>query len=117
MSLTADQVHGIPYQLIHRTASACSLDRPTRWIIYQLFGSGAVDHYVDDMVALQRFIGPSEAIKWAVMACPLSSSDRHAALVGRWERGERALAAEVRACLTSVPAFSFEQPHWISVVR
>src|SRR5262249_54659370 len=30
-------ISALPYQLIHRLASVCSVDRPTRYLIYQIF--------------------------------------------------------------------------------
>ncbi|MGH9641049.1 MAG: DUF6946 family protein [Terriglobales bacterium] len=37
--VSPETVSGIPYQVIHRTASVCCVDRPIRSVVYQVFAS------------------------------------------------------------------------------
>jgi hypothetical protein len=51
-SIPRHAVRDVPYQLIHRTASVCSVERRKRIVAYQVFGDSPADHYVED---LRRF--------------------------------------------------------------
>jgi hypothetical protein len=67
-SLTTSNVKDIPYQLVHRTASACHLSKKRTVVIYQVFtleGSVHKGFYNDDMRSLRDLVG--EAIDLYVL--------------------------------------------------
>ena len=59
-----DQVSACVYQMVHRLASVCWVDRPVRILTYQLFDLGA-DHgsYLRDLQHLSRVFGLEEIIE------------------------------------------------------
>ena len=56
-SLRAAHVMDLPYQLIHRTASVCSVSGPVRAVVYQVFGEALLDYYVNNLSELWRRLG------------------------------------------------------------
>ncbi|MGO8816567.1 MAG: DUF6946 family protein [Terriglobia bacterium] len=110
-SLSVHSVMDLPYQLIHRTASVCSVDRPDRRVVYQIFfRSGRVppDYYPNDLNNLWERLGRPVAPRFHVVDCPLRSRPAHENLVKRWEQGERQLGEAVRDALLKGPLFFFQ---------
>ena len=108
--LDVTQVLDLPYQLIHRTASACSVQRPTRSVVYQVFGSGPVDYYVNSLAELWRLLSASPLLAFHVLACPLEKLPAYVGLEERWRRRDPAIASAVRSALLAGPRFSFGEP-------
>lgn len=109
-SLRAADVIDLPYQLIHRTASVCSVSRPVRAVVYQVFGEGLLDYYVNNLSELWRRLGRTAGIGFHVLGCPLSSLQTHKDLVKQWKQGDRLVGDAVRAALLTGPLFSFGEP-------
>jgi hypothetical protein len=113
--LTVDRVADLPYQLIHRTASACAMDSSNRGVIYQLFGNGPIDHYVDDLLSLSRHLAFASALRFMVLACPFTAHAEFKALESRWARGERSMGKDLRRALIAGPLFSFGNPSVVAI--
>jgi hypothetical protein len=104
------EVSNIPYQLIHRTASVCSLVRRERIVVYQLFGASDLDVYRRDLTALHTLVSTA-AIRFVIVACPFKKSVRYVELEAAWHRGERHdLSGRVRQALLDGPLFTFAVP-------
>ena len=103
----------LPYQLIHRCASAAQLDRPQRAVVYLVFGEQVAAHYEQHMRALQQVVGTRADLKLVVASCRMEPSDIVLKLEARWDAGERELAKDVRAGLLRGPLFSFAKPRQI----
>jgi hypothetical protein len=116
-SLRTADVMDLPYQLIHRTASVCSVSRPVRAVVYQVFGEGPFDYYVNSLSDLWRRFGRMAAIGFHVLGCPFSSLQTHEDLVKRWKQGDRHLGEAVRDALLTGSLFSFGEPTSQSVMR
>ena len=109
-SLSVADVMDLPYQLIHRTASVCSVSRPGRAVVYQVFGEGPFGYYVNNLSDLWRRLGRTAAIGFHVLGCPLNSLPTHEGLVKRWNQGDRHFGEAVRDALLTGPLFSFGEP-------
>lgn len=106
--LDVEELLNLPYQLIHRTASACYTSASGKRLVYMIFGPDHSDHYVDDVRALDRLLGPRAQVGMDVVSIPMTGNSRFARLTAAWDAGERQLAAEVRSALNKGPLFSFE---------
>jgi hypothetical protein len=104
-SLTALAVHDLPYQLIHRAASACFPEGQHRALAYLVFGEAAA-HYSTHMNSLAALLGPT-FLSLLVLSCPVTKLPAFVALERRWDGGERKLAREVRSALLAGSLFSF----------
>jgi hypothetical protein len=109
-SLRPVHVMDLPYQLIHRTASLCSVSAPDRAMVYQVFGETLLNYYVNNLSELWRRLGRTEAIRFHVLSCPLSRLPTHEGLVKRWKQRDRHVGEAVRAALLTGPLFSFGEP-------
>ncbi|MBI3628033.1 MAG: hypothetical protein HY217_00305 [Candidatus Rokubacteria bacterium] len=107
--LPIDAVLQLPYQLIHRAASACCPAAVHRAVIYQVFDVGRRDYYFQELGGL-RALMPAAALKLGVLATPATASAGYASLLARRDRGERRMAREVRSALVDGQVFSFAEP-------
>ncbi len=109
-SLRVAHVKDLPYQLIHRSASACAVSPPVPAVVYQVFGERLLDYYVNNLSELWRRLGRTEAIRFHVLSCPLKSLPTHEGLVKRWKQRDRHVGEAVRDALLTGPLFSFGEP-------
>ncbi len=105
-TLDSNLVHSVPYQLIHRTASACSLGRQTQWVVYQVFG-GSTD-YVAALTQMAGLLKHAPSLRFAVLVCPFEKLTTYAELEGLGRTAETGEA--VRRALVAGPLFSFQPP-------
>lgn len=104
--LAAD-VSDLPYQLIHRAASACFADRPHRAMAYLIFGHEPPGHYARHLAAFDRLTGFSGLLPVYVLHVPATPRPRLVALEQQWDAGRRDLADDVRAALRQDALFDF----------
>ena len=123
-SLSVADVMNLPYQLIHRVASVCSVSRPVRAVVYQVFGQEPLDfgqdplaYYANNLSDLRQRLGRTAAIGFHVLGCPLNSLSTHENLVKRWKQGDRHFGEAVRDALLTGPLLSFGEPSSESVMR
>ena len=110
ISLRAAHVLDLPYQLIHRTASVCSVAGSLRAVVYQVFGKALLDYYVNNLSELWRRLGGTATLGFYVLRCPLKSLPAHENLVKRWMQRDRHVGEGVRDGLLAGPLFSFGEP-------
>jgi hypothetical protein len=109
-ALSVRDVTGLPYQLIHRTASVCSVLRPIRAVVYQVFEEGLPEPYVRNLAKLWGQLGRSTAISFHVLSCPLYSLPTHDDLVKRWKQRNHPVGDALRTALLTGTLFSFGKP-------
>lgn len=112
---SVDEVMGIPYQLVHRTASVCCLARRHRVVVYQVFGGPPAPHYLEDLQRMARICG--ERIAFNLMHCPFRASAEFDQLRGRWKAGERRMHDAVRKAMLEKPLADYGDPVWTSARR
>jgi hypothetical protein len=106
--VSADGVSDLPYQLIHRTASVCSVQRPVRAVVYQVFGSDAemLRYYRDALQNLSELLGKPKNLGLHVLHCPVACLPDHAVLAERWRHGTP-VGDDVRRGLLTESLFAF----------
>jgi hypothetical protein len=109
MPIAAADVMKLPYQLIHRTASACAVSRPRRVVLYQVFGNDSLDYYVKSLSAMRRCLGRTPAIDFCVLSCPVICGQVYVDLVRRRTGGER-VGDAVRSALLKGTLFRCGEP-------
>lgn len=113
VSLTFDDVCSLPYQLIHRTASVCSIPATSRYIVYQIFEPNKEDYYSE---CLQTFASLLEGIEggsplsFVLMISPFEPFEHYQKLLDLWDEGERKMSPQVTAALTSSRLARFLKP-------
>lgn len=108
--VSVNMVHDLPYQLIHRMASALAPDVRHRALVYLVFGADPHSFYREDLDSIMRLIDSEDAIRAFVINVPLTPSRAFRILRERWDAGERSLGSEIRQALQSGPLFMFESP-------
>jgi hypothetical protein len=113
-SLPSPSFGGIVYQMLHRTASVCSLPAPAVHVVYHCFG---LDHkkaksYAADLSALNSLLGKPANLRFFLLTTPLSKTEMFYLLeeeVGDLRRVDEADAAEekVRTRLKQGGLFEF----------
>jgi hypothetical protein len=114
-SIARDAVRELPYQLIHRTASACCVSRRKRCVIYQVFGDSLGRHYADDLEQLVSALRTGDRISFLVLRCAFGLSTKYAQLKARWDADERNLSDAVREALLAGPLMEFHEPRSIRI--
>ena len=96
---------GLPYQMIHRAASACHPHGATtgRWLVYLLFDTTTKerDAYLTDFRHLRDVLGAQSSLGIALAKCTIEPSGRLVELRTRWNSGERRLHVPVLQGLKS----------------
>jgi hypothetical protein len=106
--IEAGSVMDLPYQMIHRTASVCSLDVPRRHVVYQVFGE-TPPYYVEHLQRFATALGGCDRIGLAVLGCPFRPSTVYRELAASWDCGDRDLADRLRAALVAGPILDFDE--------
>lgn len=99
--LDIDHMLDLPYQLIHRAASACHPDADSHWLVYQVFDVTPEKRrmYLDDLRSLADVIGETAGLRLCLVECALKRSDSYVQLEARWDAGHRDLHEPVLAGL------------------
>jgi hypothetical protein len=105
--IDVEQVLDLPYQLIHRVASPCSVERAQRAVIYLVFGSAA-HHYSTQMRTFAELLGDRRPVL-AVMSCPFMPSAAYQEILNRWDAGERRLNHDMRSALRAGSLMTFSE--------
>jgi len=95
----------LPYQMVHRAASACDEAgvRSGCWLVYQVFEAtgNSLGECLADLQNLGQLLGPGSSLGIAVIECSVDPSDALGGLRTRWREGARQLAQSVRASLAN----------------
>lgn len=110
-NLTVEKVVGLPYQLVHRAASACSVDRPRRMVLYQLFRADGLAYYESALGGLQKALPRSSALEFAILVCPADPTKAHPSAGGVSVDSPRA----IREALLDAPFFRFDKAERIRI--
>lgn len=107
--LTPDLIQELPYQLIHRAASACHPKEASKWLVYHVFSatSADADVYRRELASLRYLLGPREPLHIRLAWSESKPRERQSALLDRWSDGERHLSAEVKAGLIAGDLLDF----------
>jgi hypothetical protein len=100
-NLEAVDVMDLPYQLIHRAASACHPQVESRWLVYQLLGVSAQEQatYLRDLEALAALMGAGSRLTICVAECSIERSERQIKLERLRDSDERDLGEGLLAGL------------------
>ena len=96
--LYPDSVAELPYQLVHRAASACRSDAETRCLVYQVFDPDPEKQqfYQRDLEGLREALGaPSPKLGIYLVICRIHGSPTYESLVSAWQSGSRSMHEEV----------------------
>lgn len=96
---TRESVGEVPYQVVHRTASVCAMNRPDRVVLYQVFKSPLPSFYADDLRTLIRQLPNGSSLSAWVQSCPAHPLPEYQEVLARWDGGSRDVAADVRRLL------------------
>jgi len=102
-------VSGLPYQLIHRTASVCCVSRCRRVVVYQVFGDSPGPYYTEDLRRLASALPDRGGVSFYVVASAFHPTTTYAQLAARWDSGERDMGVDVREALLAGPLFEFTE--------
>jgi hypothetical protein len=109
-AITQDVILDIPYQLVHRTASAFSVTAPHRGVIFLVFTIQSRTGYDSSISALGAVFAESTNFKFATVECPIVESPRLGELTSLWDGGARRMSHEVRTSLAMGPLYDFGVP-------
>ena len=74
-AIAPENLLDLPYQLIHRTASVCGVLRPSRAVVYQLFGDESPSYYVSALSNFRKALGAITDLKFAVIVTAASDAN------------------------------------------
>lgn len=87
----------IPYQMIHRAASACAGNSKKRILIYQVFRADETKSkmYIGDLTSLKVCLGDSRKLQLYYLNSNFKGQNTYEKLESRWKNGERDLSRKV----------------------
>jgi hypothetical protein len=99
--LSLDDVLALPYQLIHRAASACHRGDREPWLVYQVFDASPkkLGMYSEDLRRLANALGTARRLKIRLVACQMTKSASYMNLESDWALGHRDLSVPVKSGL------------------
>lgn len=104
--LDATSVSALPYQMIHRSAAACSMGRDRTSVVYHLFGNADAAAYATHLAAMSALCGRSRRICFILLQTPLQPTPFYRALLASFK--EAALTTEnVRRAVLDGPLYEF----------
>jgi hypothetical protein len=109
-SIAHEALRDLPYQLIHRTASVCCVERPRRYLVYQVFSNERPEHYGEILHRWAELLGNNHDLSLLLFWCRVQRSEIYQRLEARWEAGERDLGEEVRKELLAGSLLQFLDP-------
>ena len=113
--LSALELARHPYQLVHRTASACFPPVAQRWVVYQLFSKARLSYYHEHLSAMHRLLRGQMKLFFGLLLSPPEVSAEYAHLVSLWASGHRDLSDPVRSGLLSNSLFNFSRVQFVGV--
>jgi hypothetical protein len=113
--ITREAVSDVPYQMLHRTASVCCVNRSKRFVVYQVFGDAPPAHYVRDLACVALAGGAGDRIGFVVLTCGFRATATYGALHERWQQRERSLGVDIRQALLAGRLFEFREPASVPV--
>lgn len=100
-------IDNITYQLLHRTASACSLRKVKTLVIYQVFYEQECPiHYGNDMNSLKKLVEDYADVSFNVAPIRICKSDAYTKLIDLLPRGVADKSQFVRQALKKGGLFS-----------
>jgi hypothetical protein len=108
--LTVEQVLNVPYQLVHRCASVCSIDTTTRLVVYLLFDEAEGSKYETGIRAFLKLFPESIALRFAVITCKVDKTCVLASLQEEWNTGVRKMGQQVKSALEAGQLYEFAPP-------
>ena len=99
--ISLNDVQELPYQVIHRAASACHDPKDKRVLIYQLFDADEKKRnmYLDDLKKLSELMGKDSKISVYYVDCLIDKTTLWRELSKKWRDGARDLSSETIAGL------------------
>jgi len=96
-NIKAIDIVDLPYQLIHRCASACFPNVAHRTLIYQCFDldQEKEQYYKSQLQSLNQILNKPDNLNFIVLNIPLLKSSEYIDLQNRWNRGERKMYRDV----------------------
>jgi hypothetical protein len=99
-------IQALPYQMIHRAASACAVGRARAFLAYLVFGE-AGDYYQEHLARFNAILGNRDQLQVRLVECPLHPLPDFLRLEQAWLAGERGMGSRVRDALATGVLFQF----------
>ena len=112
-NLTSDQVQGSTYQLIHRTASACTPRADRRAVVYHYFDpvERRLEEYRHHLQALSALVAAPSRLSFVLYVSVIQKTTAYAQLQANWLRqGKPDVSAQVRKLLIDHSVGTFSEP-------
>jgi hypothetical protein len=112
VNLAIEQVQKLEYQLIHRVASACSVDSTVCYVVYQVFDltQKKQEYYSSQFDSFSRMLGLNSKLRLILLNVQIQPTDRYNSLKEKWQNGQRHLCDEVIKGLLNNDLMKFGKP-------
>lgn len=101
--IDANDLAALPYQMVHRAASACDAAgaEASCWMVYMVFkaAGNSLGECLEDLSRLRQTLGSGSSLGIALAECSVEPSNALLDLQRRWNGGARVLAKPVRESL------------------
>ena len=106
--LTLDQISGLAYQLIHRTASTFNVTASHRYVVYQVFDPSKHNYYKEQLGVMRKLLHGCEEISFGLFICPFTANREYSQILTDWEKGIRKMSTNVIGALSSESLCQFK---------
>ncbi len=108
ITLSQHTVSQMPYQMIHRAASACLQRRKATRLVYMGFdlSRGKKEYYANNLATLSKLTGSS--LKISLVTLSIGKSSLQKDLEKQWDSGNRNLSIQIKRGIVNGSLMSFE---------
>lgn len=116
--VVVEDILDLPYQMIHRMASACILDRPRNILVYHCFdlNQEKTDYYRENLERLIRLFHMPNNFGAFLINYPLRKSSEYQILQNRWDAGDRRMSDVVLYGMKKTDFIIFGEPDAMMIV-
>jgi len=110
-----DEISSLPYQLIHRSASACFAPASSRRVVYQVFDPTKQDYYSKCLHEMARLFQEGSTLSFWLMLCPFEPLEDYQKLLDQWDRTtpKPKISSQVKPMLISRRLARFHEPQLV----
>lgn len=115
--INIEDIVDLPYQFIHRCASACFSKVPHKTLTYQCFdlNDKKVSYYQSHLTFLKHLLNKPNNLDFFLVNIPLLKSQTYHELQNRWDSGKRIMHADVIQGMKKTGFLDFGIPKVVNI--
>jgi hypothetical protein len=110
-------IEDVTYQVIHRVASVCSRPEPNKYVVYQVFDTGAdnIQYYITELLKIREIFGGSGILNLCLLFADIEPTDKYLSLVNQWDTDRTKCNRDITSGILNGDLFSIGNSNLINI--